>query len=107
MNSQNDNIPSEEKWLSILEYCEYRNKSISTVRRYIKAENLTYKLEDGKYMILVRNYTLASSNEESLDNLNRELRMLKEENQELKMLVDLYEQKINFGTKSENDIIRQ
>lgn len=107
MNSQNDNIQSTDKWLTILEYCKHRNKSISTVRRYIKAKNLTYKLEDGKYLILVRNYKLENSKEENLDSLNKEIRKLKEENQELKMLVDLYEQKINFGNKLQDDIIRQ
>jgi DNA-binding transcriptional MerR regulator len=103
MTSQNN-----ERWLSILEYCEYRDKSISTIRRYIKSGNVTSRFVNGKYEILVRNYKETSlTKEDEINQLKKKLRKLQEENQELKMLVDLYEQKINFNNKNSEKIIRQ
>ena len=46
----------EGKWLSIIEYANYKKKSISTVRRYIKANRVKYKEDQGKYYILCKNY---------------------------------------------------
>lgn len=100
MNSHEDG-----RWLSILEYCEYRNKSISTIRRYIKSGNLKYRFENNKYEIYVANYNSKRNKEEIIEDLKREIRKLKEENSELKMLVNLYEQKPQFSIQSKN--IRQ
>ncbi len=89
----------EGKWLSILEYAGYKNKSISTVRRYVKADRVKYKEESGKYYIWVKNYIPKRSQEELLHVESKfELERLKKENQELKeelaearMLLSLYE----------------
>lgn len=87
------------KWLSVLEYAAYKNKSISTVRRYIKANRIKFKDENGKYFIWVKNFSDQKSNEEKevfelkLENerLKKENRIIKEEINELKMLVQIYE----------------
>lgn len=91
----------EGNWLSISEYSQYRDISISTIRRYIKAERVKYKLESGKYFIFVsdENYTLRVNQKEREElslkmeilELKDRIKSLEEENNDLKMLVDLYE----------------
>ena len=44
----------EGKWLSVLEFAAHKKKSISTVRRYIKANRVKHKEENGKYFIFVK-----------------------------------------------------
>ena len=44
------------RWLSILEFANYKGKSVSTIRRYIKAERVKFKEENGKYFIWARDY---------------------------------------------------
>ena len=80
----------EGKWLSIIEYANYKKKSISTVRRYIKANRVKFREEQGKYFIFCKS---DESMELKLENirLKKENRALLEEISELKMLVDLYE----------------
>ena len=87
------------KWLSVLEFAAHKNKSISTVRRYIKANRVKYKDDNGKYFIWVKDFKTDQSSEEKelidlkLENerLKKENRFIKEEINELKMLVQLYE----------------
>ena len=99
----------EGKWLSILEFVSYKNKSISTVRRYIKANRVKYKEDNGKYLIWVKNYLKNENVSESKqveikfenERLKKENRILKEELSELRMLIDLYEsQKIVQNRKN-------
>jgi predicted site-specific integrase-resolvase len=96
---------SGEKWLSIVEYSNFKKLSISTIRRYIKAGRLKYKAENGKYFILCQNANTVVSNnganDQMLVDLQNEVNSLKEklvavaeENQELKMLVQLYEKQL-------------
>lgn len=87
------------KWLSVLEYAAYKNKSISTVRRYIKANRVKFKDENGKYLIWTKNFNDSKTSEEKellalkLENerLKKENRILTEENNEFKMLIQIYE----------------
>jgi hypothetical protein len=86
-------------WLSITDYSRYKNVSISTIRRHIKNNILKYKEENGKYFIYVTSPDRLRVKEEEellrarleLELLRSEIRLLQEENSELKMLVDLYE----------------
>ncbi len=87
-------------WLSILEYAQYRDISISTIRRYIKAKRVRYKLENGKYFVFVNDENYTKRNElqaEKLENdnkrLKQQLQLTTEELQDLKLLVALYEKK--------------
>lgn len=90
---------TEGVWLSITDYSRYKNVSISTIRRHIKNNILKYKEENGKYFIYVSSTDrLRMREDEELLKLKLELelirsqnRQLREENNELKMLVELYE----------------
>ena len=89
----------EGKWLSVLEFAAYKKKSISTVRRYIKANRVKHKEENGKYFIWTKNYIPVHSTQEKdqltlkfeLERLKKENQELKEELAESKMLIELYE----------------
>lgn len=87
------------KWLSVLEYATFKDKSISTVRRYIKANRVKYKEENGKYYIFTKNFfdpKLKKESEElelkfENERLKKDIRRISEENEELRMLVNIYE----------------
>jgi len=88
-------------WLSITDYSLYKKVSISTIRRHIKTNILKHREEDGKYFIYVASSDRVKLKEEEetlrikleLELLRTQLRQLREENNELRMLVDLYENK--------------
>ena len=87
------------KWLSILEYASFKGKSISTVRRYVKANRVKFREENGKYFIWAKNFVSSASVEErevletklELVRLEKENRELKNEVSEMRMLIQLYE----------------
>ena len=86
-------------WLSINDYSRYKDVSISTIRRHIKNNILKYKEENGKYFIYVPSTEKLRLREEEevlkikleTELLRTQIRQLREENNELKMLVELYE----------------
>jgi len=90
---------TDEVWLPISEYSRLKKISVSTIRRYIKNNTLRYKEEGGKYLIFIPQVSKVRSwqAEESLrlrlevEQLKLENRKLKENNDELKMLVSIYE----------------
>ncbi len=90
---------AEGVWLSINDYSRYKNVSISTIRRHIKNNILKHKEENGKYFIYVPSTEKLRLREEEevlkikleTELLRSQIRQLREENNELKMLVDLYE----------------
>ncbi len=85
-------INQQGKWLSILDYAQHKGVSISSIRRYIKAGRVKFKQESGKYFIWVSNYSSKVDHSEKKENrLINKIKALQEENQELRMLVDLYE----------------
>lgn len=90
------------KWLTITEYSTLKNISVSTIRRYIRSRKVNWKKEDGKYLIEVSDNDLISSHpqgdsltiglmKEEIKQLKSKLKIVQEENNELKMLVQLYE----------------
>lgn len=102
----------EGKWLSVLEYASFKKKSISTVRRYVKANRVKFKEENGKYYIWTKNFMEPKVVEERINTENLfELERLKKENSELKqelaearMLIDLYESGQMLNKKSFKDL---
>lgn len=102
----------EGKWLSLLEFAAYKKKSISTVRRYIKANRVKHKDENGKYFIWVKNHVSTQSSEErmtleakfELERLRKENREIKEELAESRMLIQLYEEGKMLPKKSKIDL---
>lgn len=77
-------------WLSVVDYAHSKKVSISTIRRSIKANHLKYKEENGKYYIWTTRKMELSSNQE-FANIQRENQKLKEEIEDLKMLLSVYE----------------
>lgn len=92
-------MSDREVWLSIDEYSVYRGLSVSTIRRYIKAGRVKFKTDKGKYFIWAdgKKYERENPQKEILElklkisKLELELRKAQEENNEYKMLVELYE----------------
>lgn len=80
-------------WLSILDYAAAKKTSISTIRRSIKAGHVKHKEENGKYFIWtksdIKNIELPIRLE--LEMLKRENKELREEINDMKMLLSVYE----------------
>ncbi len=97
---------TEGVWLSINDYTRYKEVSVSTIRRHIKNNILKHKEENGKYFIYVPSSERLRIKEEEevlklrldAELLKSKLKELREENNELRMLVDLYENQL---TKTE------
>lgn len=77
-------------WLSLMDYVAYRDLSVSTVRRYIKANRVKYKIEAGKYFIFVAEENIKRKEHEE----EKELLELKLENERLKLEVRSYQNEI-------------
>lgn len=97
----------DTKLLSIMDYANQNNISISTVRRKIKKKEVKFKLSNGKYYIFPQGNELLDNVYDHnqlkvLENENIKLkniiRQLEEEVIELKMLVSTYEyeKQLNF-----------
>lgn len=100
--SVGETMTTDGIWLPIVEYSKYRGISISTTRRYIKNSQVVFKKDKGKFLIFVTEENYLNSfpqDRESLsanleiERLKNELKVYKEENNDLKMLVQLYESK--------------
>ncbi len=99
---------TEGTWLSILDYSHYKKVSISTIRRHIKAKVLKSKEVDGKYLIWtpsdaqaidLRKESEVVSLRFEVQRLNQENRRLREELEESKMLIRLYEENPSLATE--------
>ena len=84
-----------QKWVDITDYSRDYGVSISTIRRRIKSGKLIVKKEGGKYWIEVISIESADQEPLILENkrLERQIKLLEQEVQELKMLIDIYEKK--------------
>jgi len=88
-------------WLSLIDYASYREISLSTVRRYIKANRVKHKFESGKYLIFVSDENFQKKEVETekevlelrLENLRLEkvVRDLNQELADIKTLLMMYE----------------
>ncbi|MDD4974683.1 MAG: hypothetical protein PHY93_10060 [Bacteriovorax sp.] len=85
-------------WLSILDYATARKTSISTIRRSIKAGHVKFREENGKYFIWTKEIKNDYSEEKKelaikleLEFLKKQHRELIEEVNDLKMLLNVYE----------------
>ncbi len=95
---------TEGTWLTINDYSLFKNISISTIRRRIKANLVKWKNIDGKYHIWTASKTedIETRKEGELlghrleiQRLEMENRKLLEEISEMKMLVNIYETQRN------------
>ncbi len=98
----------EEKWLSIVDYSKYKGISISTVRRYIKANSVKYIKKKGKFLISVpveeyrRGIFEKNDMYEEIKKLQNKIEELLEENIDLKMLISIYESKLNLKSQKQS-----
>ncbi len=95
-------------WLSILEFATLKKISISTIRRAVKAGKYKYKEEAGKYFIWTTQNKINISNERNelqlkveLENLKHENKSLREELNDLQMLLSVYENQRNHFSYNE------
>lgn len=103
-------MTSQGEWLTITEYSFLKNKSISTIRRYIKANRVKTKLIDGKYYIWTNktiNLNENISSNKVIKKLEEKIKHLTEENNELKMLIELYENNHFLKAKQEESVLKQ
>lgn len=98
-----------ERWIPIVDYAVMKGISTSTLRRYIKAKKIIYKIEKGKYLILAEeqaqqpvkmmqhtNNIPSSINVfERVRELEFQLTQAQEQINELQMLVAIYEEKLS------------
>ncbi len=85
-------VQGQGRWISILDYASYRKISISTIRRYIKDGRVKTEVRGGKYFIWIENFQASDLSLQKEDEfLRRENFKLKEELEDLKMLLRVYE----------------
>ncbi len=99
---------SNESWVPLVEFSVKTGISLSTLRRYIKANKVPWKLIEGRYLLLDDGSLKASQKDKAsssskniegrLKNLEKELNSANEEITELKMLVAFYEEKWSQNT---------
>lgn len=85
-------------WLSVIEYANAKKTSISTIRRSIKAGLVKHREENGKYFIWTKEIKSDYSAEKNELGLKLEIEFIKRQNRELleelndlKMLLNVYE----------------
>ncbi len=84
-------------WIPLMDYAMKNGVSLSTLRRYIKAGKVQYKVEGGRYLLLDSQHPIPSNGHDSdndIRKLEQDLKRAQEEIAELKMLVALYEEKL-------------
>ena len=94
-------------WIPLVEFSMKKGLSLSTLRRYIKANKIQWKLTDGRYLILDdgtdfaprKNPPIDPNFESRLKHLEKDLQCAHEEIAELKTLIAFYEEKWTQNTK--------
>lgn len=107
-------------WIPLMDYAVKKGVSLSTLRRYIKAKKVQYQVDAGKYLLWDEEDDRASQQQgmasiaylhpqqvnaadftaiphwatQRMEALEHELCLAKEEIAELKMLIELYEEKM-------------
>ena len=96
-------------WIPLMDYATKKNLSLSTLRRYIKADKVMYKVEQGRYLLWDENLNVEQPSfptqiefeeeevaflQVSLRQLEQDLKRAHEEIAELKTLIALYEEQI-------------
>lgn len=76
-------------WRPLIEYATKKNISLSTLRRYIKADKVVYKIEQKRYLLWD---DCPAQGEVLASNIERDLRKAHEEIAELKTLIAFYEE---------------
>jgi hypothetical protein len=77
-------------WLPLIDYSIRRGVSLSTLRRYIKARKIEFRIENGKYLLF--DDTADANGDDQVTRLEQDLKTAREEIAELKTLIALYEE---------------
>jgi hypothetical protein len=85
-------------WIPLVEYAHKKAISLSTLRRYIKAGKIPYKVDQGRYLLFDDSKeVLISGNSgnsgDQVAHLKSELQRAREEVAELKTLIAFYEER--------------
>ena len=98
-----------ENWVPLVEFSVKKGISLSTLRRYIKANNIPWKLLEGRYLVMddgtftaPRDHFPDPSPRDTathLKKMERELMAANEEIAELKTLVAFYEETWSLQSK--------
>jgi hypothetical protein len=103
-----------DQWIPLMDYAMKKGVSLSTLRRHIKSNKIPFKLENGRYLlmdgpipdVLEQKVTRTpevrvtppifrdDTAQKTIEQLNHELKMAREEIAELKTLIALYEESI-------------
>jgi predicted site-specific integrase-resolvase len=93
------------EWIPLMDYAMKTGVSLSTLRRYIKANKIRYRVENGRYLLpLDLSISDASPSagdatvaelKKMLQKMSSDLQRAREENVELKTLVAFYESNRN------------
>jgi hypothetical protein len=88
-------------WISLMDYAMKKGVSLSTLRRHIKANKLTYKVESGRYLLWDGCEMISQPPDETTNpllstvlQLRQDLKRAQEEIAELKTLIAFYEEQI-------------
>ena len=89
-------MTTQKKWLSITDYSNITQLSVSTIRRRIKNRKVIFKKQNGKFFILgeSQQFQAKATNLSKLGELEVENQRLKELIAEQDMLIKLYEAKL-------------
>ncbi len=100
---------NSDGWVPLVEFSVKKGISLSTLRRYIKANKIPWKLLEGRYLVMddgtftaPRDHNPAQTPkdvESRLKNIETELMAANEEIAELKTLVAFYEEKWSLQLK--------
>ena len=95
------------EWIPLMDYAMKKGISLSTLRRYIKANKVTYRIENGHYLLLdesgqggsrglqhsMQDFN-SSSATSAVQHLKTDLQKAHEEIAELKTLIAFYEESL-------------
>ena len=101
MSIENNNENLAASWVPLLDYAVMNGLSTSTLRRYIKANKVQFKVERGRYLLRSESQKPQSWDQGATQNsisLYQRIRELEEQVGELKMLVAIYEEKLGQTT---------
>jgi len=102
-------------WIPLMDYAMKSGVSLSTLRRYIKANKIPFRIENGRYLLLLEDgatanttptakpvqpnplsapnaATMTASTRDEVRKLEQDLQRAREEIVELKTLIALYEE---------------
>jgi len=87
-------------WVSLMDYANQNGVSLSTLRRYIKANKIEYKIENGRYLVFSGTEEMTPVSPKNTDTtlpffkLQSDLMKAQKEIAELKTLIAFYEEQL-------------